>query len=107
MQPLIEHSMELAGHHTRVLELEGFGPGIVLLHGWGDSADTWRPLLAELGTRGRRAIAVDLPRFGGGAPPGKGAPLPQLHAFARGLGGTRAGGGGGGAPPAGRGAPRG
>ena len=27
MEPLIEHSMELAGHRTRVLELEGLRPG--------------------------------------------------------------------------------
>ena len=39
-------------------------PGIVLLHGWSDSADTWRPLLAALAARHRRAIAVDLPGFG-------------------------------------------
>jgi pimeloyl-ACP methyl ester carboxylesterase len=85
MQPLIEHSMELAGHRTRVLELEGFGPGIVLLHGWGDSADTWRPLLAELGLCGRRAIAVDLPGFGSATRLRKGAILPQLDEFATAL----------------------
>src|SRR5262245_22847855 len=82
MEPLFEHSMDLAGHRTRVLELEGFGPGIVLLHGWGDSADTWRPLLAELGRRGRRAIAVDLPGFGQATKLQTGAILPQLDAFA-------------------------
>jgi pimeloyl-ACP methyl ester carboxylesterase len=82
MEPLIEHSMELAGHRTRVLELEGRGPGIVLLHGWGDSADTWRPLLAELAMCGRRAIAVDLPGFGRATSLQPGAILPQLDAFA-------------------------
>jgi pimeloyl-ACP methyl ester carboxylesterase len=81
MEPLIEHSMQLAGHRTRVLELEGAGPGIVLLHGWGDSADTWRPLLAELAARRRRAIAVDLPGFGHATRLQRGAILPQLDDF--------------------------
>jgi pimeloyl-ACP methyl ester carboxylesterase len=85
MEPLIEHSMELAGHRTRVLELEGGGPGIVLLHGWGDSADTWRPLLAELATCGRKAIAVDLPGFGKATRLQPGAILPQLDDFASAL----------------------
>jgi pimeloyl-ACP methyl ester carboxylesterase len=35
-----------------------------LLHGYSDNAGTWRPLLRELATRGRRALAVDLPGFG-------------------------------------------
>jgi len=92
VQPLIEHSTRAAGFATRVLELEGDGPGLVLLHGWGDSADTWRPLLELLGARERRAIAVDLPGFAEADPLGKGPMLPQLDAFAAELAREWAGG---------------
>ncbi|MBE2317260.1 alpha/beta fold hydrolase [Solirubrobacter sp. CPCC 204708] len=82
MSSVIEHRVELAGHVTRALEVAGEGPGIVLLHGWNHSADTWRPLLSALAARGRRAIAVDLPGFGEATPLEPGAVLPQLDAFA-------------------------
>lgn len=64
MQPLFEHRLELAGFETRALELEGSGPPLLLLHGFADSADTWRTLLDRLGRDDRRAVAVDLPGFG-------------------------------------------
>src|SRR3954468_20780221 len=82
MPAVFEHRVELAGHVTRALEVAGDGPGIVLLHGWSHSADSWRPLLAELAGSGRRAIAVDLPGFGQATPLAPGAVLPQLDAFA-------------------------
>jgi len=82
MQPLFEHSVEVDAYRTRVLELEGEGPAVVLLHGFGDSADTWRPLLDRLGRLERRAVAVDLPGFGRASAFGPGAILPQLDAFA-------------------------
>jgi len=82
METVAEHRVQIAGHVTRALEVAGDGPGIVLLHGWSDSADTWRPLLAELAERGRRAIAVDLPGFGDATPLSAGAVLPQLDMFA-------------------------
>ena len=59
-----ERRIEADGHHTRVLEVDGNGPLILLLHGFADSSDTWRDLLAELGARGHRGAAVDLPGFG-------------------------------------------
>jgi pimeloyl-ACP methyl ester carboxylesterase len=89
---MFEHRLTLGGHATRALELEGDGTGIVLLHGWGESADTWRPLLAELGARDRRAIAVDLPGFGEATRLQPGAVLPQFDAFAGELVETWAGG---------------
>jgi pimeloyl-ACP methyl ester carboxylesterase len=82
MEPLFEHRMEFAGCETRVLELEGRGEPILLLHGWSDSADTWRCVLDRLARRERRAIAVDLPGFGTADPLADGPMLPQLDAFA-------------------------
>jgi pimeloyl-ACP methyl ester carboxylesterase len=82
VQPLFEHRLELAGFETRALELEGEGPPLLLLHGWADSADTWRLLLDALGREDRRALAVDMPGFGSASPPDRDEPfLPQLDAF--------------------------
>jgi pimeloyl-ACP methyl ester carboxylesterase len=81
-EPLFEHRLELGGFETRALELEGAGPPVVLLHGFADSADTWRLVLAELGRRRQRAIALDLPGFATAAPLRTGeSVLAQLDAF--------------------------
>src|SRR5215217_6879728 len=83
MQPLIEHRLQLAGFDTRALELEGDGPPVVLLHGYADSADTWRSVLDRLARRDRAALAVDLPGFGAADPlRPEGSMLDQLGAFA-------------------------
>lgn len=83
MQPLFEHRLTLAGYATRALELEGEGPPLLLLHGYSDSADTWRLLLDRLARVGRRALALDLPGFGAADRLDAGEPvLPQLRRFA-------------------------
>ncbi|MEX2194085.1 MAG: alpha/beta fold hydrolase [Thermoleophilaceae bacterium] len=81
MEPLFEHRLKLAGYETRALELEGEGPPLLLLHGFSDSADTWRFTLDALGRRGRRAVAVDLPGFATASPLREGPVLPQLDRF--------------------------
>jgi len=59
-----EAQLELAGTPTRALELSGDGPPLLLVHGFADSADTWRPLLSRLGEADRAATAIDLTGFG-------------------------------------------
>jgi pimeloyl-ACP methyl ester carboxylesterase len=54
---------------------------LVLLHGYCDSADTWRPVLTRLAGAGVAAMAVDLPGFGEADELRPGAMLPQLDTF--------------------------
>jgi non-heme chloroperoxidase len=56
---------------------EGSGRPILLVHGWGTSADVWKRQVEGLGGGGFEAIAPTLRGFGG-AEPGEG-PLPVLY----------------------------
>ncbi len=86
LQPLIEYRLDVGGISTRALELEGDGPALLLLHGFADSADTWRSVLDRLARHGRRALAVDLPGFGTATRLRRDtAVLPQLDAFTAGV----------------------
>ena len=81
MSAISEGSAVMHGVRTRTLAVEGDGPAILLLHGFTDSADSWRPLLAELAALGRRAVAVDLPGSGRADDFPGGARLQRLDAF--------------------------
>lgn len=85
MQPLFEHEAKFNGVRTRVLELEGEGKPLVLVHGWADSADTWRHTLDALGRADRAAIAIDLPGFGKAQDLADGPILPQYDEFLQGV----------------------
>ncbi|MEV6273765.1 alpha/beta hydrolase [Nocardia sp. NPDC051832] len=69
------------GVGTRVLSVPGAGTPILLLHGYADSADTWRGVLRELEAAGRGACAVDLPGFGLADDRLPGPITPQFEAF--------------------------
>jgi pimeloyl-ACP methyl ester carboxylesterase len=92
-----DHPMRLwppLAENSRVLELPGGGsifyydsgalaagdgrprtvsgkPSIVLVHGLGDEADSWRHLFAPLSAAGFRVIAPDIPGFGRSAAKGR------------------------------------
>jgi pimeloyl-ACP methyl ester carboxylesterase len=60
--------IEIAGSETYVVDA-GEGPGIVMLHGFGDTADSWRRVVPRL-AGGHRVVALDIPPFGrSSAPP--------------------------------------
>lgn len=85
METIVEHRPTIAGQKTRVLELDGEGPRLIMLHGFADSADCWRPLLDRMRRTGRAAVALDQPGFGQAARLERETTiLPQLDAFAAG-----------------------
>jgi pimeloyl-ACP methyl ester carboxylesterase len=69
------------GVHTRCLSVAGSGVPIALLHGFADSADTWRGVLTAFHAAGRAAFAVDMPGYGHADPRGPGVIMAQLDAF--------------------------
>jgi pimeloyl-ACP methyl ester carboxylesterase len=69
------------GVHTRRLSVAGSGAPIALLHGFADSADTWRGVLTAFHAVGRAAFAVDMPGYGHADPRKPGPVMPQLDAF--------------------------
>lgn len=75
----------IGGTRTRLLELDGTGPTLILLHGLTDCADFWLPTLHRLADAGRRAVAVDLPGFAEAARLAPGPVLPQLDHFVQAL----------------------
>ena len=85
MAEIREQTLELAGYRTRSLELSPEAPGastLLFLHGFSDSADTWRPLLDRLRRGHRPAVALDLPGFGRAARLDREREiLPQLDEF--------------------------
>jgi pimeloyl-ACP methyl ester carboxylesterase len=79
---IAERRAVYAGIRTRELAVAGSGPIVLLAHGFGDAADTWRPVLKFLHDAGQAAVAVDLPGFGHADELAAGELLPQLDAFA-------------------------
>lgn len=61
--PVVQESVRAAGLSTAVLE-GGEGPPLVLLHGPGESAVSWRWVVPDL-VRTHRVVAPDLPAHGG------------------------------------------
>lgn len=78
---ITESRVRYNGVRTRELSVPGTGTPIVLLHGYADSADTWRDVLTRLEGAGRHAFAVDLPGFGEADHRRDGPLLPQLIEF--------------------------
>ncbi len=63
------HIVDLGDYSISCIELssDSTEPPLLFLHGWGGSAESFQPLMAELNktlSPGRRMIALDLPGFG-------------------------------------------
>ena len=58
---------EIDGRRVRYID-EGEGPAVLLLHGWGAPAQTYRLIISHLSAR-HRVVAPDLPGFGGSQEP--------------------------------------
>src|SRR5436305_12821343 len=55
--------LDVHGAETYVVDA-GEGPPVLLIHGYGDTADGWRRVVRGLLDGGHRVIAIDVPPFG-------------------------------------------
>jgi pimeloyl-ACP methyl ester carboxylesterase len=62
--------VDVAGVRTYVAEA-GEGPPVLLIHGYGDTADGWRRVVPGL-LKDHRVVAIDMPPFGRSSAPPKG-----------------------------------
>lgn len=62
------HTIQAGDLKLQVREA-GAGPAVLLVHGWPTSSHLWRRVIPPLADAGLRAIAVDLPGFGGSDKP--------------------------------------
>ncbi|WP_405151137.1 alpha/beta hydrolase [Nocardia salmonicida] len=76
-----ERRAQFAGYGTRELFVDGAGPKLVLVHGFGHPADCWRPMLQRCERAGQAAVALDLPGFGAADALAPGPLIPQLVRF--------------------------
>lgn len=80
-----EQFVTLGRWRSRALQLGptvGTGPRLLFLHGWGDCAEAWLPLFAELQALQLPMIALDFPGAGQAQPLAPGPQLPQYIDFA-------------------------
>lgn len=77
--PLVDRYVEVEGHRVRYVET-GSGPPLLLVHGLGNSIQTWRKNLDVLGHK-FRVIALDLPGHGLSDPPRSRFDLPASTRF--------------------------
>src|SRR5918911_1161450 len=60
---LPHRQLDVLGVSTYVVDA-GEGPPILLIHGYGDTADGWRRVVPGLLDSGHRVVALDVPPFG-------------------------------------------
>src|ERR671929_1061218 len=65
---LAHRLVDVGGVSTFVVDA-GEGPPVLLIHGYGDTADGWRRVIPGL-LEGHRVVAVDVPPFGRSGDPG-------------------------------------
>ena len=76
---LAHRLVDIAGVRTYVQE-GGEGPPVLLIHGYGDSADGWRRVVPGL-VRDHRVVALDVPPFGRSSAPSGGKLLDFYSEF--------------------------
>lgn len=84
-RPILQtQSAHFGAYSTRALVRAGPGPTLLMLHGFSDNADGWRPLFNALAPTPFQFIALDMPGFGEGPAlrPKPMALLPQVCDFA-------------------------